>query len=263
MEHVTPTSSSANEPVKSRAASPLVRFLLETPVVRVVGRKAVPIYRAKLPTGDQIFLRSRFDWDASTLNEVYFKDIYERDYKLLEGDTVIDAGAHIGTFVLKAARAVGPSGLVVGVEPASRNFGLLSKNVAENSLSNVRLVNAGLGKVPGRGELNLYNRGGENSLFKRETRPSAVEPIEIKTLDMLTKSLSLSRVDFLKIDVEGFELEVLMGGKEVLKAYHPRIAMETHTLGPTVGEITEFLAGFGYTIRSEQYRSSLGLLYAR
>jgi FkbM family methyltransferase len=263
MEQEVPTGSSANESVASRAASPLVRFLLETPVVRVVGRKAYPIYRAKLPTGDQMFLRSRFDWDASTLNEVYFKNIYERDYRLREGDVVIDVGAHIGTFVLKAARAVGPSGLVVGVEPASRNFGLLSKNVAENSIGNVKLVNAGLGKEPGRAELNIYNRGGENSLFKREKPPSAVESIEIKTLDMLAKSLSLNRVDFLKIDVEGFELEVLMGGKEVLKAHHPSLAMETHAWGPTVGELTEFLAAFGYTVRSEQYRSNLGLLYAR
>jgi FkbM family methyltransferase len=240
-----------------------VRFWLETPVVRVVGRKAFPIYRAKLPTGEQMFLRSRFDWDASTLNEVYFRDIYERDYKLREGDVVIDVGAHVGTFTLKASREVGPSGLVVGVEPASRNFGLLSKNVAENSIGNVKLVNAGLGKAPGRGELNIHNRGGENSLFKREMPPSAVESIEIKTLDMLAKSFSLSRVDFLKIDVEGFELEVLMGGQDVLKAHHPRLAMETHAWGPTVVELTEFLAGFGYTVSAERYRSSLGLLYAR
>jgi FkbM family methyltransferase len=261
MEPGAPASSGSRS-VKSWAASPLMRFLLETRGIRVVGRRMFPVYRAKLPKGERLFLRSKFDWDASTLNEVYFKDIYERDYKLCKDCVVIDAGAHLGTFTLKAAREVGPAGLVVSVEPESRNFELLSRNIAENSISNVRLVNAGLGKAPGRGELNIHNRGGENSLLKRGVQPSGVQPIEIKTVDMVAEALSLSRVDFLKIDVEGFELEVLMGAKDVLKAHHPSLAMETHTWGSNVGEITEFLDGFDYRTKTEQSRSSLGMLYA-
>lgn len=241
----------------------MVRFMLETPVIRILGRKAFPVYQVKLPTGDLMFLRSRYDWDASTLNEVYFKDIYERHHKLRQGDIVVDVGAHIGTFTLKALRTVGSSGFVVGVEPASKNFRLLSRNVAANSMQNVAIFNVGLGGEPGRAELNLYKRGGENSVFKRETPPAAVEAIQIDTLDSIANRLSLSHVDFVKIDVEGFELEVLKGGKNVLARHHPSIAMETHSWGPTVDEIADFLASFGYKINFEQYRSSLGLLYAQ
>lgn len=118
---------------------------------------------ANLPTGDRILLRSKFDWDAATVNEVHGSNIYEKKYSLSEGDVVVDVGAHIGSFTLKAAHQVGSRGRVVGVEPYSQNYELLTRNVALNSYHNVTLVSAGLGSAARSESLNIYQRAGQNS----------------------------------------------------------------------------------------------------
>jgi len=85
----------------------------------------------ELPDGNKIRFRPFAEGDAEVI-----KDVYEhRHYDALhieKGMCVFDIGAHIGAFTLKAAKAVGSEGIVVAVEPESRNFALLKENVELN-----------------------------------------------------------------------------------------------------------------------------------
>lgn len=244
-------------------SSPIVRFFAETKYVRVIGRRIFPMFLADLPDGGVIHLRSAFDWDASTLEEVFYKGIYEEEQAVKPGDVVFDVGAHIGCFTLKAARKVGESGRVVSFEPSSENFKLLSLNVSSNNYTNSKLFNVAVGAAPGTATLHLGNRRGTNSLLSEANVDQVgVEEVPIRTLDSVAEELELSKVDFLKIDVEGFELEVLKGAQNVLSSHHPSIAMETHGFGASDEEIGRFLADFGYVVKKVRYKTRLGLLYA-
>jgi FkbM family methyltransferase len=244
-------------------SSPIVRVFTETKYVRVLGRKIFPVYETKLPGGGVIHLRAAFDWDASTLEEVVYKDIYEKEAKVKPGDVVLDVGAHIGSFTLKAAKEVGLEGRVVSFEPSSENFKLLTLNVNSNDYGNATLFNVAVGSAPGTAKLNLGSRKGTNSLLSDSgVENVGTEQVPIRTLDSVTDELKLSKVSFVKIDVEGFELEVLKGARNILASNHPSIAMETHDFGPSEEEIGNFLRAFGYVVKSVRYRTHLGLLYA-
>ncbi|MDA4118522.1 MAG: FkbM family methyltransferase [Thaumarchaeota archaeon] len=223
------------------------------------------MFQSRLSNGDRMYLRSAFDFDASTLEEVFYNNIYEKEFTVKPGDVVLDVGAHIGSFTLKAAREVGPAGRVISFEPSSENFGLLGRNVAANSYANIRLYNVAVGSQPGTARLQLHQRRGTNSLYAHSTSESVgMEDVEVRTLDSVVRELNLARVDFMKIDVEGAELEVLKGAKEVLASFHPSIAMETHDFGPSEAELTEFLVAFGYAAKRVPYQTRLlGLLYAK
>lgn len=247
-----------------RASSPVVRFFCETRFVRVLGRRLFPVFRARLSNGDSIYLRSAFNFDASTLEEVYYKNIYERGYAIKPGNVVMDVGAHIGSFTLKAAREVGPSGTVLSFEPSAENFNLLSQNVKTNSYSNARLFKTAVGSEPGAAELRVNKRRGTNSLYENTGMELvSTERVPVTTLDSVAKELNLRKVDFMKIDVEGSELEVLRGATGLLSSSKPAIAMETHDFGPTEGSLASFLDGFGYKSTCIRYHSHLGLLYAQ
>ena len=244
-------------------SSPIVRFFAETKYVRILGRRIFPVFEARLPGGDVIHLRAAFDWDASTLEEVFYKDIYEKEYKIKPGDVVIDVGAHIGCFTLKAAKEVSPEGEVVSFEPSSENFKYLTLNVGSNNYENVELLNVAAGSEPGMAKLHLGIRRGTNSFFSDGTvERVGIEEVCIRTLDSVADELKLRKISFLKIDVEGFELEVLKGAQNILASNHPSIAMETHDFGPPEEEIADFLRTFDYVVKIVRYRTHLGLLYA-
>ena len=244
-------------------SSPIVRFFVETKYVRVLGRRIFPVFEAGLPGGGIIHLRAAFDWDASTLEEVFYKDIYEKESEINPGDVVFDVGAHIGCFTLKAAKEVGLEGRVVSFEPSSENFKLLTLNVNSNDRLNVKPFNVAVGSAPGTAKLHLGNRKGTNSLLSDAgVENVGIEEVPIRTLDSVAEELKLSKVSFVKIDVEGFELEVLKGGRNILASSHPSIAMETHDFGPAEEEIGSFLRTFGYGVKVVRYRTHLGLLYA-
>ncbi len=247
---------------RPRSNSRLVDFFVQTRYVRIVGRQIFPVYSVTIPGGSTLYLRSRLGFDAATVSEVVYKRIYERFFSLKSGDTVIDAGAHIGSFTVMAAGEVGPSGRVVSLEPSNQNFEMLDRNVRSNHLTNVNILKLAAGSAEGTGELKLYNRLGGNSFYVRKVPQTGSEHVKITTLDSVFQQLKLARVDFVKIDVEGYELEVLTGASKILGDYHPKIVLETHDFGPSVEDLTKYLNTFGYSVRTVGYGTHQGLMYA-
>jgi FkbM family methyltransferase len=156
----------------------------------------------------------------------------DSDLKLISrhikpGDTVLDIGANIGHHVVAFSRMVGPGGRVLGFEPQRLIFQLACGNAALNGCRNASLLHCGLGAEPGVARMNPVNYADEFNFGSLAIAEDATgEPVQIRTLDEAIKSEGLSRVDFMKIDVQSYELFVLKGGVETIRRYKPRIFME-------------------------------------
>jgi FkbM family methyltransferase len=140
-----------------------------------------------------------------------------------EGDTVIDVGAHIGLYTLIAAKRVGSSGKVIAIEPDPDNFKILRKNILLNQLSNVEALECAVYSTREKLKLFLPEVEQGRTIFNtvmqdRAGRSNNFLEVEANTLDNILNENNVQRVDYLKIDVEGAELEVLKGAVDTLSS---------------------------------------------
>ena len=180
------------------------------------------------------------------------------DRVLRPGMTFIDIGANEGLYTLFAARRVGPAGRVVSVEPSSRERQNLERNVARNRLANVTIVPSALAAEAGAARLQIASKmhGGHNTLggFAHEgTAAVGSEEVNVETLDALAQRLALARVDAIKIDVEGAELKVLTGGRNLLTKARPLLLIEANESalrgqGATADALLDLLRTLDYQI---------------
>jgi FkbM family methyltransferase len=174
----------------------------------------------------------------------------------LKDMVIYDVGAFHGILTLffasRAAR-------VISYEPNSRNKARLLENIELNGLTNVMVRPVGVGSAPGTGTLvfaPLMSGGGsleEKTVeqLKRSGAAPVSQEIRITTLDQDIQDESLPRPDFIKIDIEGWELEALRGSRQTLATHKPALFLEMH--GETmrekkrkVAEIVDFLCETGY-----------------
>jgi FkbM family methyltransferase len=152
----------------------------------------------------------------------------------LDGDTVYDVGGYEGIFTLFFARRVGPLGQVVTFEPNPRSFQRISENVRLNGFANVRIRQVALGAAPGRATLvfpaDETARGsleaGISDQIRQEKGVLTID-VEVDTLDHQVAA-GLPAPDFVKLDVEGLERDVLEGMSALLERRHPRLYIEMH-----------------------------------
>jgi FkbM family methyltransferase len=141
---------------------------------------------------------------------------------LQSGMTVLDIGAHHGLYTLLASRRVGKTGQVIAFEPSPRERELLEQHLRINRCSNVRVESAALGSAAGRAELFVVEGGedGCNSL-RNPVVAEKTNLVEVKVLalDDWLEQHGSPRVDFMKLDVEGGELEVLRGADRLLNQH--------------------------------------------
>jgi len=135
-------------------------------------------------------------------------------------ETAIDVGAHIGAVSVYLARLFTK---VVALEAVPATFQYLARNTA--SLANVTALNAAAGSEPGEVFFSHYPKHGQLSHVtnrEHEEQTIRVGPIAVRTID----SFGYSRVSFMKIDVEGYELPVLRGAEETIRRCRPLILIE-------------------------------------
>ena len=167
---------------------------------------------------------------------------------VLPGMVVVDAGANLGVYTLLAARAVGPAGRVVAIEPDPRTFELLSENVSRNNMSNVALLNSALAAE--RGTMSLYRVPGHPalaSLSRSNARGSAERiDVQVTTLDAALAELGIERVDVMKLDTQGAEIDILRGARETIDRARPILFVEYWPAGLSAmgHEPDELLAQF-------------------
>jgi FkbM family methyltransferase len=139
---------------------------------------------------------------------------------LQPGMVFCDVGANLGVFTLLAARQVGPTGQVFSFEPVPANFDVLQRNVEINQFRNVTCIPKAVAQCNGVSKLYLSQYCGSHSLIDHPAASSG-EVLEIETVRLDSIS-NLDRIDVLKIDVEGAELEVVKS----LGNLRPKIILE-------------------------------------
>jgi FkbM family methyltransferase len=174
---------------------------------------------------------------------------------LRTGMTVVDVGAHHGLYTLLASRKVGPQGRVLAIEPSTRERNHLLKHLRLNRCRNVHVDSTALGSEPGWGELFVIDgmETGCNCLrVPNVSEASTRMPVYVETLDGCLLRHGIGRVDFMKIDVEGGELDLLKGASRLLeRPERPIILAEvedlrTATWGYPARKIVEFLCQYGF-----------------
>lgn len=140
-------------------------------------------------------------------------DFFMYQYLPKEGDTIVDVGAGSGWETLFFSRGVGMSGRVISIEAHPRVFRCLSKMRAENRLENVTLVQAAVADREGEVQISDSPEHEANSII------GAVSGIRVEctTLDYIFRSFELSRIDFLKMNIEGAERLALSGMREMVR----------------------------------------------
>jgi len=211
-------------------------------------------------------LKFRCELDEHIGSYIFWRGAYSRDILkvlapiLTEEMTFIDVGANQGEFTLFAAKRL-RKGHIIAFEPTSHMFEKLSHNVVLNGFRNIELVNQALSDKPGK--LPIYMpRGrfrdgsyqyGLSSLYRTSTVADYVEMINVTTLDEYVKRTQLTRINVIKIDIEGSELFMLRGAAQTLKTFKPILVVEVGrktclAAGYDCKEILEFIASFGYRI---------------
>ena len=206
---------------------------------------------------------------------IYYLRSYERftTRRLLDfvkpGGIFVDVGANIGYFTLRAARRVGPTGRVYAFEPMQRAYDRLVQHVSLNGLSNVkteRLVVTS--RSSGRQSVSFRNSW---KLFDAPAVDDEPEQVDTTSLDDYVVRAGVSRLDMMKVDVDGYECRVISGAKETLRRFRPVLILEmgkytTRAVGDSINDVIDVLQSIGYTFHSEAtllaYRSTAQLLDA-
>jgi len=140
-------------------------------------------------------------------------------------------GSHIGLVTMLFAKLVGEEGEVFSFEPIKEGYAFQEKSVRKNRYSNVRVFNFALGDKAEDKKAFVFSDSGmahfdPTILGLEEDHESDV--FTIKTLDSIPEVLELERLDFIKIDVEGFEYKALKGGINTVKKHKPNMLIEIH-----------------------------------
>ena len=150
------------------------------------------------------------------------------------GDTVLDIGAFIGTHTLAFAHRTGSRGTVYAFEPHPIYFGVLKKNVEQNALTNVRLLNLAVSDNVGHlelPELNAEHSGNFGGAVVFKTSPAASNLASCCTIDVTTvDQLGINTCNLIKIDAENMEINVLRGARKTLCATRPVVFAECNSL---------------------------------
>lgn len=158
---------------------------------------------------------------------------------LQPGMTFIDIGANFGTYTLVAAARVGELGRVIAIEPAPAIAGLLFENVTMNGFAErCDVLRHAVGARNGTETLYEFaTRQGSNTMFQHIAAAARADygetitgrEVDCRTLDAIVADLAVERIDCIKIDVEGFEHQVLLGARETLLQQRPRLILEWHS----------------------------------
>lgn len=241
-------------------------------VVLPVTRLHVPFVSAKLSRTVERYcddrkvscrargLRWELDLNELIDHRIFYLGTHERftTKRILDalpsGGTFFDVGANMGYFTTLAAKQVGPAGKVVAFEPMSRALAKLNRHVAINDLGNVTVEKLVLtDHANGPIEVAFQNSW---YLYDHVDAEETRETIPTTTLDDYIASHDVTRIDAMKIDVDGYELKVLSGGQELLRRFRPHLFIELgkYTLrsaGDSLEALLDLLGGAGYQIFSE------------
>lgn len=191
-------------------------------------------------------------------------DNYQHFYKIKSADVVIDGGANVGVLALLFSMRVGSNGYVHCFEPDRYNINKLMKNFSINNCSNNYSVYREL-MWNEETEIDFQESGtvassalwfsGTNNIVKKKTT----------TLDVWAKINQIKRLDFIKMDIEGAEIQAIEGCRSIIKKYKPNFAIASyHVINgkPTYLELEKFFKGMNYPYITKRFGSDEIITFA-
>lgn len=219
-------------------------YLYQAPAWRTVVRHGLVL---KLDISDMV------DW------YVYF-GFYDKGYEFLISkvklnDCILDIGANIGYVSLRLAQTA-IYGTVTGFEPALHNFSKCKANIGLNNFPNLSVHNLGIGSNPGTLHLRSsdpHNRGMNKIEVDNNDSAQENEAVKITTVDAWIDETATSKVDLIKIDVEGYEMEILKGAENTISRFWPNLFLEVNhkylsEFGSSSAQLFEWLSVRNYKI---------------
>lgn len=181
----------------------------------------------------------------------YYYEHGEVSIKPVAGDYVVDAGACFGDTAIDFAETVGEDGRVYSFDPLERHHRIIGSNIARNEITNIVLFQCGLGEGDQPGAL----------------VPDRVDPgfadlssVPIRSLDSLVLEGAVQRVDFIKMDIEGHEMEALRGAEATIRRFRPKLAISIYHQPQDYIEIPDYIKYIdpSYRLFLENYTISDG-----
>lgn len=178
------------------------------------------VTRKTVDYGNSSFKINTEIWEKYSLN--YFFNLIDKNKKF----NIIDIGANVGLYSLYAKHL--PNSHFYSYEPFKFTYDLLNDNIKLNNITNVQTYNFGISDKKGKNILNVcLSQDGLNTMGANPLRFNDINPIEVEidTLDNIFYNNNIN-VDFIKIDTEGYEYNILKGGEKTIKKYKPIIQLE-------------------------------------
>lgn len=211
-------------------------------------------------SGLRIKLRPDTD-DLRIVKSNFVKKNYTRDFVPITKDSiVVDVGAHIGSFSIMAAKSAYK---VLAFEPEPNNYRMLKKNMELNHLENMSIFEMAVSGISGYQDIYTYQGGSsaDYSLYKRGITNIKTGRIPTISVEDIIRREDLPRIDFLKLDCEGAEHDILRNISFETAAKILGIAMETHSVPPGFSiDIPNRLRELGFEVKMSR---NGGYLYAR
>jgi FkbM family methyltransferase len=203
---------------------------------------------------------------------MFSRDFHRKEFKALArlirpGDIVFDVGANIGLVCVYMHRLCNPNGSIYAFEPVEDTFWMLMETLALNRCDSVRPLQLAISDRRGKITMNIFDRQHSefNSLGRptmpgldgKKVRPNTIQEVPTDTLDHFCESQGIGHIDFLKVDVEGFEKQVFEGAHQLLRNRRIKSISFEISQDPLQGagtkpcEVFEALEAFGY--RSFRY----------
>ncbi len=239
---------------KKRGPLTALRGLAHWFEIFVLKRERVQVRISKPPLDLCVKANTIFSWHLSKYHQ-WEPDITEWMTATYAGQRIvfIDVGANLGWFSCVMAKICEPDSYIMAIEPGETNLPFLTENIARNSINNVRVIERAMGARQGTALLNSGPPGnpGMHSIVKMEhLSHDEAQQVNVSTLDAECQTIP-GNIDLIKIDVEGYELDVLRGGEATLKRTNTIVLEYSPTFLRAAGKepfaLIEFLRDLGFS----------------
>lgn len=209
--------------------------------IKIIDRLAGMFVRNSVINVDDFNL-SLYDPESIVMASGWYEP-WMKSFDMEEG-IVVDIGANIGRHTLRFAKQLTGKGLVVAVEPNPDVFKVLKSNLHFNGLNNVVLINKALSNS--KGSVRFYRSKTSGTFSMKHNFGLGEVEIDADTLDNILAELDLPKINAMKIDAEGAELEVLEGAKKTIECSKPSIVIECSR--ENLSRLTDFMRQRNYNV---------------
>jgi FkbM family methyltransferase len=198
-------------------------------------------------------------YSDSVLSKIIYDGFEEEELSfvkevLTDGDIFIDIGANVGLFSLIASDCIGATGSIISFEPSPVTFNRLQENITLNAIENSDLRNIGLSNQSGETNFYISDNGydaWDSFAPSQDNKLQKTISVAVSSLDKELQQVDKSRIKLVKIDVEGWEKYVIMGGENLFRNYAPIVMVEfteenTFNAGYAIHEIYDLMVDYGY-----------------